>query len=306
MGRCFLYSQIKYKYPNKITQKYNSLNLNKYLKNKYLFNYMSITFSSCFYIIKSKFNPNTYIQWMNNFFTIVNNFNLVIYTDENSSQYIDTKGNPKIKIIIKSIEQFYNYKYKQYWIENHKKNIFTNSWSSWELNMLWSEKIWFVKETIERKYFESEFYGWCDIGYFRNRPNDLHSNNLLNWPNNDKIMNLDKNKICYGCVNNDDNFMNFLQQIVNNKNQLGLPKQQIPASQISISGGFFIIHKDKINWWLETYNKKLELYFKHNYLVKDDQIILVDCIFSNLNDFIIFRENASTFDNWFMFQRILF
>ena len=267
---------------------------------------MSITFSSCFYIIKSKFNPNTYIQWMNNFISIVNNFNLVIYTDENSSQYIDTKGNQKIKIIIKPFEQFYNYKYKHYWIENHKKNIFTNSWSSWELNMLWSEKIWFVKETIERKYFESEFYGWCDIGYFRNRPNDLHSNNLLNWSNNEKIMNLDKNKICYGCVNNDDNFMNFLQQIVNNKNQFGLPKQQIPASQISISGGFFIIHKDKINWWSETYIKKLELYFNHNYLVKDDQIILVDCIFSNLNDFIIFRENASTFDNWFMFQRILF
>jgi hypothetical protein len=172
--------------------------------------------------------------------------------------------------------------------------------------MLWSEKIWFVKETIERKHFESESYGWCDIGYFRNRPNDLNSINLLNWSNNEKIMNLDKNKICYGCVNNDDNFMNFLHQIVNNKNQLGLPSQEIPASQISISGGFFIIHKDKINWWSETYNKKLELYFKHNYLVKDDQIILVDCIFSNLNSFTIFRENDPRFDNWFMFQRILF
>ena len=54
---------------------------------------MSITFSSCFYIIKSKFDPNTYINWMNNFISIVNNFNLVIYTDDNSSKYIDTKGN---------------------------------------------------------------------------------------------------------------------------------------------------------------------------------------------------------------------
>jgi hypothetical protein len=267
---------------------------------------MSITFSSCFYIIKSKFDPGTYINWMNNFISMVNNFNLVIYTDENSSQYIDTKGNTKIKIIIKPFEKFYNYKYKQHWIENHKKNIFTNSWSSWELNMLWSEKIWFVKETIERKYFESDFYGWCDIGYFRNRQNDLHSNNLLNWPNNKTIMNLDRNKICYGCVNNDDSFMNFLNQIVNNKNQHGLPSEEIPASQNSISGGFFIIHKDKLKWWSETYNKKLELYFNYNYLVKDDQIILVDCIFSNLNDFTIFREYDPAFDNWFMFQRILF
>lgn len=39
---------------------------------------MSITFSSCFYIIKSKFNPSIYIEWMGNFLSIVNNFNLVI------------------------------------------------------------------------------------------------------------------------------------------------------------------------------------------------------------------------------------
>jgi len=267
---------------------------------------MSITFSSCFYIIKSKFDPNTYINWMNNFISIVNNFNLVIYTDDNSSKYIDTKGNPNIQIIIKPIEQFFNFKYQNYWIENHKKNFLLNDKSNWVLNMLWSEKIWFVKETIERKYFDTEFYGWCDIGYFRNRPEDLHSSKLVNWPNLSKINTFDKNKICYACINNDNGYMKYLHKLVNNINAFGLPIQQIPATQNSIAGGFFIIHKDKINWWAEKYNTKLELYFKHNYLIKDDQIILVDCILSNLNDFLLFRENIPKIDNWFMFQRILF
>ena len=62
---------------------------------------MSITFSSCFYILKSKFDKTTYINWMNNFISIVNEFYLVIYTDENSVKYINTKNNPRIKIIIK-------------------------------------------------------------------------------------------------------------------------------------------------------------------------------------------------------------
>ena len=62
---------------------------------------MSITYSSCFYILKSKFDENTYINWMNNFISIVNEFYLVIYTDESSVKYIDTKNNPRIKIIIK-------------------------------------------------------------------------------------------------------------------------------------------------------------------------------------------------------------
>jgi len=151
---------------------------------------MSITFSSCFYIIKSKFEPSQYVEWMNNFISIVNNFNLVIYTDQNSIKYIKTNENPRIKVVIKSIEDFYNYKYKDFWIENHKKNLLLNDKSCWELNMLWAEKIPFVKQTIQRKYFDTEFYGWCDIGYFRNRIHDYIDTNtsqLINWPNKDKI-----------------------------------------------------------------------------------------------------------------------
>jgi len=268
---------------------------------------MSITYSSCFYILKSKFDSSTYIQWMNNLISIVNNFYLVIYSDENSSTFIDTKNNPNIKIIIKPIEEFYNYKYKDYWIKNHDKNSLINDKSGWELNMLWSEKIWFVKESIERKHFDTEMYGWCDIGYFRNRSDDTHTHNLPNWSNVEKIKNLNKEKISYACINNDDKYMKYLHKIINNKNSLELPIQEIPAYQTSISGGFFILHKDKIDWWSKIYDDKLRLYFTHNYLVKDDQIILVDCILSNsnINNFTLFRENNRYFDNWFMFQRIL-
>jgi len=273
---------------------------------------MSITFSSCFYIIKSKFDPKTYTEWMNNFLSIVNNFNLVIYTDEQTSQFINkntninTTGNPKIKLIIRPFESFYMYKYKNDWIENHKKNSLLNDKVEWQVNMLWSEKIWFVNETIQKKYFETDFYGWCDIGYFRNRPGDLHTNQLSNWANHDKIWKLDKTKVMYACINNDDGYMSYLHKIVNNKNRKGLPDTPIPAHQNSIAGGFFILYKDNIEWWSKTFENKLQLYFKNKYLVKDDQIILVDCILSGQEKFVLFRENQPNFDNWFMFQRILY
>jgi len=267
---------------------------------------MSITYSSCFYIIKSKFEPSVYIEWMKNFLSIVNNFNLVIYTDDNSSKYIPEEAitNIKIKIIFKPMEQFYNYKYKEYWIKNHKKNILLNDKSCWELNMLWAEKIWFVNECIERKYFETDFYGWCDIGYFRNRPEDLNTSFLSNWSSKDKILLLDRNKISYACINNDDGYLKYLSKIINNKNYLGLPVQPIPPYQKSVAGGFFVLYKDKICWWAKTFDNKLHLYFKNNYLVKDDQIILIDCIFSDFDNFSLFREKNPLFDNWFMFQRI--
>ena len=171
--------------------------------------------------------------------------------------------------------------------------------------MLWSEKISFIKETIERNYYDTEFYGWCDIGYFRNRVNDTNTSELNNWPNSNKINKLDKNKILYGCVNNDDIYMNDLIKIIKHKNKYELPIIPIPPFQNSIAGGFFILHRSKIEWWFCTFDNKLFKYFLHNYLVKDDQIIIADCVFSNLENFILFRESDFYYDNWFMFQRLL-
>lgn len=269
---------------------------------------MSITFSSCFYVLKAKFSFEKYIEWMNNFLSIVNNFNLVIYTDENSCKHINVNNNPKIKVIIKPFEEFYCYKNKPKWILNHHKNTNLNNVTCWELNMLWCEKINFVKQTIERKYFDTDYYGWCDIGYFRNRNEHLIDTNigeLMDWPDKNIINSFDINKIYYGCINNNDNYLNSLNRLINDKTSIGLPKLQIPSNQLSVAGGFFILHKNKINWWFNLFYDTLEKYINNNYLIKDDQIIIADCIFSNLDNFYLFRENNLPYDNWFMFQRIL-
>jgi hypothetical protein len=170
--------------------------------------------------------------------------------------------------------------------------------------MLWSEKIHFVNETMCEKYFDTDFYGWCDIGYFRNRPNDMSNEQLTAWPNKSIIEQLNKDKIYYACVNNDNNYIRNLLQVINNKNSLGLPQTPIQQNQMSIAGGFFISYKDKLQWWRNMYDNKLRLYFDNGYLVKDDQIIIVDCIFSNLSEFCLCKEQ-NHYDNWFLFQRFL-
>jgi hypothetical protein len=270
---------------------------------------MQITFSSCFYILKSKFNKATYINWMNNLISIVNNFNLVIYTNAASMPFIDTKGNKNIQIIIKELPQFYNFKYKEQWVQNHKKNVSLNDRSAyntdWELNMLWSEKVWFVNETANNAYFNTDFYGWCDIGYFRNSSHDLDTSILQNWPNNSSVKTLNKTKIHYACVQHSDHYLQELKTRINDRNMDDLPRIPIPVNQQSVAGGFFIIYKEKVDWWAICYDQKLKTYFQNQYLVKDDQIILIDCIVSNPDDFALYREKDTRFNNWFMFQRIL-
>jgi hypothetical protein len=114
-------------------------------------------------------------------------------------------------------------------------------------------------------------------------------------------------RICYGCICNNDDFMNYLYQLVNKKDVYGCTIQPIPPTQNSIAGGFFLLPLQKIEGWCKLYNHTLLRYLRNNRLVKDDQTILVDCILSKENQglFQLFRENLSDKDNWFMFQRIL-
>ena len=213
-----------------------------------------------------------------------------------------------IKIIIKPIEEFYNYKYKKYWIRNQQFQNNPLRYYNWKMNMLWSEKVHFVNEVVEKKYFDTEYYGWCDIGYFRNRGSmDTNIRFLTRWPNNNKINRLNKNKIHYGLLNNNKRFIYSIYNQINNKNTNKLPRIPINPNIVCFSGGFFIVHCTKAKFWKELYDNKLKLYFENNYLVKDDQIIVLDCIVTKetLPHFIVYTENISEKSNWFMFQRIL-
>lgn len=265
-----------------------------------------VTFSTCWYLFKAKFDYDTYKRWLHKMLSNVNNYNLVVYCDVDSYVFIfPYLTNPRILAIIKPMEEFYTYQYKDKWIENHKINALLNTKVDWRLNMLWSEKIHFVLETMREKYFDTEYYGWCDIGYFRGRSNDLSIDILKKWPSDNKIMGLDKNKIYYACINNNHYYIDQLKALILNKNAQMLPKVPIPPNQLSVAGGFFISYRENISWWHSEFYAKLNQYFKHDYLVKDDQIIVADCVFSNMHKFYLCREQDSRYDNWFLFQRFL-
>ena len=265
-----------------------------------------ITFCTSWYSVKSKFEISAYRSWMANILNHVNNFNLVIYTNKESYHVIEplieaNKKNCNLKVIFKEWNEFYTYKWKSEWISNHDKNDLLNDSSryhtDWKLNMLWNEKVFFVHDAMENQYFDSDWYGWCDIGYFRN-------SNTINWPNPYKTDKLNKNKIYYGLPGN-KNTLNQLVRIILNKNENNMPVVPIPPNQVSIAGGFFITHKSSLKWWNNTYYTRLNKYFTNNYLVKDDQIIIIDCIINDLKRFELIEEIDPRKDRWFVFQNFL-
>jgi len=237
-----------------------------------------ITYSTCFFRIKSKFPPEKYIEWIKNFMYITSfqNFNLVFYTNIESVGDIQKINTNNIKIVIINYEDFFCNKYKNEWIKNKEKAIdIQEKENDWKLNMIWSEKIYFVRYTIKNRFFpETLYYGWCDVGYFRNRINDVSINKLTKWS---KSINLNLDKIHYGWINNH-----------------------------GIAGGFFILNKKNIDWLFEIYMTELQISFQENKYVKDDQQILMKVWEKNKNRFELHYENFAKYDSWFMFQRILF
>ena len=291
---------------------YNTQNKPRVTVKRGFINKKLITFSTCWYILKSKFPIQQYLKWIKNFLSMVKNFYLVIYTNRESFLFLSAlidKENKNIKIIIKPIEEFYTYKYKELWIKNHKiSQMELHKRTDWELNMLWNEKVFFVEETIKYKYFSTMYYGWCDIGYFRNRNNDLHSNYLNNWPNNEKLLSkhLKNNCIQYGCVQN--NMLKYWKQKHNIKSHYDNNLKTDPSidyTESCFSGGFFILPIFLSNYYARLYDDKLNYYFSNGFFIKDDQTIVKDIIFTNENMFDIRREYDTSFDNWFMFQRLL-
>jgi hypothetical protein len=275
-----------------------------------------LTLSTCWYNVSRlfKFPPIKYTEWIYNLLSIVNQFNLVIYTDKDSfsilkpifinNPTISNKIGIKIKIIIKPMEEFFGYKYKDQWIQNHETSgLLFHEKVVWSLIMVWCEKVHFVNETIANKYFNTLFYGWCDIGYFRNK--NITTGILQMWPNPLKLLSL-KNGIHYACIeNNESNYVSLQKDILNHyKNK----KESQPTNKLlnnCFAGGFFIIKPNLIQTFVQLFDAKLRYYFDNKYTIKDDQTILLDLIFSNISLFYLHWSHDTNNDNWFMFQQLL-
>jgi hypothetical protein len=271
----------------------------------------TITFSTCWYQFKAKFDFSVYAPWIRNMLSNVRAYNLVIYTDDAGKAAFDFDSyaavNPRIRVIVKPFESFRNYALKDLWIANHAKNATLNKLVDWRVNALWSEKVHFVHETVVNRYFDTDYYGWCDIGYFRNRTTgrmiDLSMSQLRGWPNPDKIAALNPAKVYYGCVNNDWVQIEHCIRTINDPTQTQILDPRLNF----IAGGFFMLHKTKAEWWAVTYDAKLHQQLSRGRTVKDDQQIIADCVFSKdtQSHFHICREEGAKYDVWFLFQRAL-
>jgi hypothetical protein len=256
---------------------------------------MTITIVTCYFKIKSKFPSEQYYEWMKNFFKIP--MNLIVFTDEESFDYINTcRNDSKITIITDKITNLVMYKHIDYLKlcnEIDYEKIHTP-----ELYLLWLEKPYFIKKAIELNPYNSEWFLWVDIGVCRNQ-NTIHK--YMTFPNQNEIMKYDINKIIYSQIKN------FKQEdeLIDDK---GIPVmfyyknlgniQQL----IRIQGGFWGIHIDMIDTFLKIYEETYNTFICNNIFIGKDQYLMYTMYLKYKHLFqIVDARDVVAEDVWFSF-----
>ena len=271
--------------------------------------------------MKNRHGYEKHLNWCRDFIGVVNRFYLVIYTGENEYpgicneiQKLDEATQRNIKVVVKPFSEFHNSKHERFWMENNARpECKLTDIADWRLNMLWCEKTHFVRETIEKQYFDTEYYGWCDVGYFRDTlsPGSAYRERIREqWPNPNKLNRLHKDKVYYGCNLTPHNlhkgYNYHARHFRNIDEKSGVPRELYRISAHMLSGGFYITGREKALWWCCRFQDVLERYITNNAVIQDDQHIIAHCLFGTSDDFCILKVNETNEDRlWFLFREFL-
>lgn len=256
-----------------------------------------------FQIKKNKYNTD-YVDWMSNLLLHLDK-PLIVFTGIETYDMIKKfRENYKSKtfIIVMSINEFYNYKYIEYFnkdFERDHMNVrYNKDLRNPYLYMIWNEKLKFLEKAIDINPFKSSHFAWCDIGYVRNK---LYIDKYLKkgFPN---ISKMTEDKVYMLNIDyqfTDDDFKNPYDQkfrYIDNK----------------IGGGFIIGNEKNLRKMIdEFYNTILIDYMKNDYFIGEDQTLYTSLYLKNPNLIKLIRGNNDETTlpfcemKWFYFLKYL-
>ena len=211
---------------------------------------------------------NTYLHWMRNLLYF--DTNIVIYTEEKFKNFIeDCRKNvdPNLTKTIIITDDIINLdSYRLYYddiktlmeSEEFKKRIHFNvpEMTKPLYNTIIFNKLFFIKNSIEKKHFDSDLFIWCDAGVLRNDTPEIKKD----FPNIDKI-----NK-------GFDNKITFFSHEIN----FSTPSKDFHLiSQFRyIHGGcFFVPNNNDINLLIKDFKIEIEESLKRGYVGSEEKYL---------------------------------
>lgn len=252
----------------------------------------NVTIVSYFYIIKSKFSLEKYLEWISNFLYI--GFKSIIYTNEETKMVL-LNHFPNIeennKLIIYEIRDFYTSKYN--WDYDYNIDYEKNKHSI-NLYKLWNEKIIFLRKASELNYYSTEYFLLLDIGSFRNK-NKLEEIKNYNFPTHNNFI---KNKLTMFY------YSNFTIENSKNAHIIDNRFYSINIDQNTFVGGLFGGDKQSIINFEYEFKKILDVHKKKGIFSGKDQNIYNFVVLNNPNLIHLLNSHIinKSYDSWFCFH----
>ena len=247
----------------------------------------------------------TYFERFKKLIEIIN-LNLVVFIEKENYEYLieniqTTNTSSNIKIILydkNNIESWKYYedinnilkceKFKKLTEKRSKNDIET--YNAEYLCVTFS-KIDFIKLTIDKKLFNTDYYGWIDFGFIKDTK-FIPEDNII------KIRSLDENFV---------HFVSFdFKNNIYNQNRQNL----IQNGKVFIPGGFFIGNMIKMIEFNNIFHKTVKSYLREK-IIDDDQSIFVD-IYNKYNiikthkNYNLLKKNNLTNDELYLSSLIYF
>jgi hypothetical protein len=246
----------------------------------------NVTLVSAFYIFKSKFHVNKYLEWIQNFMKIKSN--RIIFTNKDTLPYIQQFDITKNTIyIIVEIPDFLTSKYNEIW--EKQIELDHEEYHTINLYKIWAEKSEFLRKAIELNHYSTDYFVWCDVGCFRNQSR-IHE--FVNWPKSNKI----KDKVIFLQI--DHIRMREMKNPYNIDNRFKFVSR--------IGGGIIAGHKDKLLQWHKLYFDMLQQFFDKGVFAGKDQNVYAFVILQNPGLIeLVSAPNGYKYDIWFYLEDYL-
>ena len=255
------------------------------------------TVVSCYYNVRSKFPPETYVQWMNHFCQL--SINLVLFTNKQSRQYISMFENKSnVYIVEQEVNEFVTARWRSFW--EYCDEIDSEPKHSADLFQLWTNKVFFVDHAIKLNPFNTQYFVWTDIGVIRS---PVGINSSKNYP--DKIISMlkDQETIYMAQVEHQQphvEFQNNILSVLQNKNNNSCG----PVS--FIAGGFFGGTINSLQLFKMDYEDQIQLFMREKCYAGKEQNIFNNLYFTKQRRVNILLLPCERFehdqrDSWFSF-----
>ncbi len=206
-----------------------------------------ITTVSGFWKVTNKHNTSFTDSWLSKALKI--NCPYVIFSEEKDMEMLKMcRGNLPTHIFSRSIPDFVTYKYYDA-IQTHPRHV-----PSKELQCIWNEKLFLLREAMRLNPYNSEWFLWNDAGIFLFRerlppPTPFYT---------EKVNSLPKDKLIFS--SSDSPFFE--------------PEKVKEGNYYHFVSGIFMLHKDFLETFVSIFEKFCEKLLSQKDWIYTDQVIL--------------------------------